>query len=142
MTIRPTPAETPLSNLGDLIRNMKPILHPGIHVFCRVPHGLEVPHLNSHGMFREKEGVTLILEEEVAQEKGLEILYRAAWITLMVHSDLYAVGFLAAVLGLLARNGISCNVISGASHDHLFVPLEKGLVALTLLLNFQDNPST
>ncbi|MFL0711957.1 MAG: ACT domain-containing protein [Microcella pacifica] len=56
--------------------------------------------------------------------------------TLRVHSSLDAVGLTAAVAAALTENGISCNVMAGAFHDHLFVPaarLEDALVALKQL---------
>ena len=37
------------------------------------------------------------------------------------------------VPGELADAGISCNVIAGLAHDHLFVDWEAGLRALALL---------
>jgi uncharacterized protein len=63
----------------------------------------------------------------------LPILFRAAWLTLSVHSDLQAVGLTAAVAAALARAGVACNVIAAAHHDHLFVPLEAADAALVAL---------
>lgn len=65
------------------------------------------------------------------------ILFRAAWITLTVHSDLSAVGLTAAVAGALAQANISCNVIAGAYHDHLFVPFESAAQAMEILRRLQ-----
>ena len=54
-------------------------------------------------------------------------------ITLTIHSDLSAVGFLARITDKLAKAGISVNVCSGYYHDHLFVPIEKANNAIDIL---------
>ncbi len=59
--------------------------------------------------------------------------YIAAMITLRVHSSLDAVGLTAAVAGQLATGGISCNVVAGYFHDHLFVPIDEADLAVNLL---------
>lgn len=85
---------------------------------------------------REREGTTMILQREVADGLGLPYTYLAAWITLRVNSDLAAVGLTAAVATALAERGISCNVVAGYYHDHLFVDLgsaEEAMRALTRL---------
>jgi uncharacterized protein len=117
--------EAPISNLQQLLRSLDPVLNRGVYVYCSIPNGTEIPTLPSVGQFREAEGMTLILAEAVALEAGLEILFRAAWISLKVHSDLSAVGLTAAVSIALAARQIPCNVVAGAFHDHLFVPVEK-----------------
>jgi len=87
--------------------------------------------------FREGEGTTLIVEAKAAERASLPILFRAAWITLAVHSDLQAVGLTAVVAGALAAAGVSCNVVAAAFHDHLFVPLDKAQLALEVLRRLQ-----
>ena len=57
-------------------------------------------------------------------------------ITLTVHSDLHAVGLLAAIATRLAAHGISLNVVSAYFHDHLFVPVERAQEALEVLREF------
>jgi hypothetical protein len=57
----------------------------------------------------------------------------AGWITLRVHSALEAVGLTAAVSAALAREGVSCNVVAGFYHDHLFVPHDSAAQAVRLL---------
>jgi hypothetical protein len=86
------------------------------------------------GWFWEAEGITLILEREVAERAGLK--FQGLWrmITLQVHSSLQAVGLLAAVTTKLASVGVSVNPVSAYYHDHLFVPAEKGELALKLLV--------
>jgi hypothetical protein len=39
----------------------------------------------------------------------------------------------AAFAGQLATGGISCNVVAGYFHDHLFVPIDKADLAVNLL---------
>ena len=50
-----------------------------------------------------------------------------------MRSSLDAVGLTAAVSRQLTEHGISCNVVAGYFHDHLFVPLDRGQQALDLL---------
>jgi len=56
-----------------------------------------------------------------------------ARISLTVHSDLAAVGLTAAFAGALGREGISCNVIAGYHHDHLFVQWDRRFDAVAAL---------
>ena len=107
--------------LATLLRSMSPHLNDGDYVFCtlpdnHIPQGCEVI-----GSFREQEGLTLIVERQQAEQAGLNVDYVAAWITLNVHSALAAVGLTAAFASALGKAGISCNVIAGYYHDHLFV---------------------
>ena len=107
--------------LATLLRSMSPHLNDGDYVFCtlpdnHIPQGCEVI-----GSFREQEGLTVIVERQQAEQAGLNVDYVAAWITLNVHSALEAVGLTAAFASALGKAGISCNVIAGYYHDHLFV---------------------
>ena len=79
--------------------------------------------------FREKEGLTVIVEEGEARKAGLTPLFRAAWITLTVHSDLNAIGLTAAFARALGEANISCNVVAAAFHDHIFVPADDAAMA-------------
>ncbi len=123
------------SDLTALLRTMEPMLHPD-------PYGFAV----------WREGVLLITPfATVAEDEGLTVvaLLAEVWaagmtsdpwarISLTVHSDLAAVGLTAAFAGALGRVGISCNVIAGYHHDHLFVQWdrrEEAMVALRELSN-------
>jgi hypothetical protein len=66
------------------------------------------------------------------------VQFRAAWITLQVHSDLAAVGLTAAFSSALAQAGISCNVVAGMHHDHLFVPVDQAQQAMRSLQALQQ----
>lgn len=128
-------------SLERLLRSMNPILRGGTYVYCAIPAGAEVP-ASAVTVFREEEATTVILESADAEAHRLDPLYRAAWITITVHSDLDAVGFLAAISGALARGGISCNVVSAVYHDHLFVPVAEGERAVEILRSLQLSPSS
>jgi len=130
----------PIADLKELLRTLRPVHHPGVVVFCSLPPDFNPGSTPYIGLFRESEGVTVIAREEVALAHGWTILFRAAWITLTVHSDLHAVGLTAAVAGALADAGISCNVVAAANHDHLFVPAEMGEAALDALMRLPAPP--
>lgn len=127
--------------LATLLRSMSPHLNDGDYVFCtlpdhNIPAGCEVI-----GSFREQEGLTLILERQQAEHAGLAFDYVAAWITLNVHSALEAVGLTAAFASALGKAGISCNVIAGYYHDHLFVgraDAERAMHVLRQLATYSE----
>ncbi|MPR01723.1 ACT domain-containing protein [Pseudomonas sp. MAFF 212408] len=109
------------TTLATLLRSMSPQLNDGDYVFCTLPDACIPAGCEVIGSFREQEGLTLIVERQQAQHAGLSFDYVAAWITLNVHSALEAVGLTAAFASALGNAGISCNVIAGFYHDHLFV---------------------
>jgi hypothetical protein len=126
-----------ISNLAELLASMEPELHAGVYAFCVVPHDAELARFSPVATVGEAEGLTLVLPEEQAIDAGLPILFRAAWITLKVHSDLEAVGLTAAFSSALGQAGISCNVLAGAFHDHIFVPADRAQQALAALRALQ-----
>jgi hypothetical protein len=128
----------PISNLTTLLRSMEPVLHEGIYAYCTVPHDAEIAALTPVVTVREREGMTLVVPEEQAVAASLRVLFRAAWISLTVHSDLEAVGLTAAFSSALGQAGISCNVVAGAFHDHLFVPFAQAQKALQVLRALQQ----
>lgn len=81
----------------------------------------------------EDEGLTVVVEQAVADGYGWEYDIALAWITLRIHSALDAVGLTAAVSTALADAGISCNVLAGRFHDHLLVPVVDADHALAVL---------
>jgi len=127
----------PIGNLGDLLRTLRPVLNDGTYVFVSLPHDADSGALEPLATFREQEGLTAVVAEERARLAGLRVLFRAAWITLTVHSDLQAVGLTAAVADALTRANISCNMIAAAHHDHVFVPVESAHAAIEVLAALQ-----
>ena len=122
--------------LRDLLRNLDPYQEPGVWVYSELQTGMPLP-AGTVVTVMEKEGQTVVLAEDDARNAGLEPLFRAAWITLRVHSALEAVGLVAQVSSRLADAGISCNIIAGARHDHILVPYELAEDALNVLRNLQ-----
>ena len=127
-----------ISNLAVLLSSMAPVLHAGIYAYCVVPHGADTSALSPVATVSESEGLTLVLPEEQAILASLPVLFRAAWITLTVHSDLQAIGLTAAFAGALGEAGIGCNVVAGAFHDHIFVPVEQAHQAVAALKALQQ----
>lgn len=127
-----------ISNLAVLLRSMEPELHAGVYAYCVVPHSADISALSPVATVSESEGLTLVLPEEQAIKAGLSLLFHAAWITLTVHSDLQAVGLTAAFATALGQVSIRCNVVAGAFHDHIFVPVEQAQQALAALRALQQ----
>jgi len=121
------------TDLAKMLRTLTPVRQPGTYVFCTVAslHGLDVSE--SVGQFREPEGITLILPQATADRLQLPYSYEAAWLILTVHSSLEAVGLTAAFAQALATAQISCNVVAGYYHDHLFVATRDADKALETL---------
>ena len=112
-------------DLQVLLRTMEPVLFPEPYGFAvwqgPLPEGV-------FATVAEAEGLTVVAP--------LSVLGGGApWarISLTVHSDLAAVGLTAAFAGALGRQGISCNVIAGVHHDHLFVQWDRRFDALAAL---------
>jgi len=116
-----------------LIKNLKPILNDGEYVFCQVQDLAAFVDIPPVGSFREEEGITIILDKKSADLLGLEYYYIGAWITLQVNSSLTSIGLTAAVSDVLAKNKITCNMIAGYHHDHVFVDHTKADLAIQVL---------
>jgi hypothetical protein len=127
------------TSLTTLLRSMNPQLNDGAYVFCSLSDAAQLDGVQPLGSFQEAEGLTVILPRLQAEQLRLPYNYVAAWLTLHVHSALQAVGLTAAVAGALAQAGISCNVIAGFCHDHLFVAHADGPRALAVLQQLTDS---
>lgn len=119
--------------LDTLLRNMQPTLCEKEYVFCTLSSSETDMPYEPVMTFREEEGVTVIIDKETAIQKDMAYTYSSRMITLNIHSDLDAVGFLARVSAKLAKADISVNAVSAYFHDHLFVPSEKADNALNIL---------
>lgn len=124
----------PIQDLGELLASMAPELHDGAYVYCTVPTGAGIPE-GCHPVVTvaEVEGTTLVLPAAEADAAELAGTFSCAWITLSVNSALEAVGLTAAVAAALTKDQISCNVVAGFHHDHLFVPIDQAAAAMAAL---------
>jgi hypothetical protein len=112
-------------------KDIEPRLYAEPYVFVSVPEA--PPGVPAFAVVREDEGTTLVTTRDEADRAGLSYGYVAARITLTINSTLTDVGLTAAVSRMLADAGISCNVIAGLAHDHLFVDWDRGPEAASLL---------
>ena len=120
-------------NLAKLISGMSPKLNEGEYVFTTVKEIGKIPRELTLFEFKEKEGVTIIMEKSKAERLNLNYSYIASWITLMAHSSLEAVGLTAAFSNELTKHNISCNVVAGYYHDHIFVDRNDAAKAMNVL---------
>jgi len=123
-----------------LLHSMTPKQVKGEFVFCTISKA-EYLKLNfiPKLVFIEKEGITLILNKTIADSNNF--LYEMVWgmITLNVHSDLTAIGFLAAITNKLADAKIPVNAVSAYYHDHLFIPSVLTGKALKILIKLSKS---
>jgi uncharacterized protein len=120
------------TNLNVLISTMKPKLNEGEFVFCTLRTG-KIDLANFLFFFKESESITLVCTKSHAEKEKFAYTSVFSWITLEVHSALEAVGLTAAFSQALASHNISCNVVAGYYHDHIFVPKERGKEAVKVL---------
>jgi hypothetical protein len=129
----------PIADLRTLLVSMEPVLNEGVFAFASLPAGYSIGLEDVVASIREPEGLSVVLTEARALALQLPMLFRCAWITLTVHSDLQAVGLTAAFARALGDAGISCNVVAGAYHDHIYVPVERAQDAMAALRQLQQS---
>lgn len=113
---------------------MTPELNAGEFVFINLSDITGIDNAEIICTFREKEAITVITSRQTADRLNIPYSFVASWITLTVHSSLEAVGLTAAFSTALTNAGISCNVVAGFYHDHIFVPVKDTAKAMEALL--------
>lgn len=128
--------------LDVILKTMSPELNPGEYIFFSTDNLNQFDTKDIISLFKEKEGITVIISKELADQKKIPYKFIASWITLNIHSSLDAVGLTAAFSNSLTKENISANVIAGYYHDHIFVAkddAEKAMIALMQLSNSSKN---
>lgn len=127
----------------DMISGMSPELRPGRFVFVSTTDAGLVAALSPDALsvFREDEGLSLLVPVETAVARGLPVDQPMRCITLCVYSSLGGVGLTAAVSTALAEHAIPCNMIAAFHHDHLCVPDALAQQAMDVLLALQRSRS-
>jgi hypothetical protein len=123
-------------DLDILLKTMKPKHIVGDYVFCVVNDLTKINLDDIFLMFKEQEGITVIIKKELADRLKLDYSFISSWITLTVHSSLEAVGLTAAFAKALSEEGISCNVVAAFYHDHIFVDKKDTDKSMEILSRF------
>ncbi len=126
------------TNISKILRTLSPELNSGEYVFHSTVDPAQFDANEIIGLFKEKEGVTIIISKELADRKKISYQFIASWITLNVHSSLDAVGLTAAFSTALGKENISANVIAGYYHDHIFVAKKDANKAMKVLHNLAE----
>ncbi len=127
------------TNLIKLIKEMQPVLNSGEYVFSTVESSINMSQKDILCEFKEKEGISVVIEKKIADKLKLHYDFIASWITLEVHSSLDAVGLSALISTELAKHTISCNIIAGFFHDHIFVAIKDGPKAIKILVELSNS---
>lgn len=125
--------------LSKLLSSLTPSLIEEKYAFSTIKEPIPPIRLEWKALLRENEGLTIVSTHNQAQKHNLKAIYECALITLKVHSDLQAVGITAVVSKALANLNISCNILAGYHHDHIFVPFEHRIEALQMLQHLSES---
>lgn len=129
----------PETDLARMLAGLQVCVREGEYVFVTRADADAALASLAQASVREEEGIAYVLSRSDADAHRLSYDFRAAWLTLGVHSALHAVGLTAAVSTALAARGIACNVLAGFHHDHLLVPAERRDEALAALAELQKH---
>ena len=120
-------------NIDYILKNLNPRLNPDDYIFTIV-NSLDSIDINEIlAYIRESEGISLIMKKSVADFLQVPYFGVWSWITLDVHSSLDAVGLTSVVSNAFSEIGLSCNIVAGYHHDHIFIQKEMAEKAMNTL---------
>ncbi len=127
--------QEPVRDRSAIIVGMQSVLKPGhFHFYTTKDQNVAAALAGTAlGLYREAEGVSLILSEAEATANGFDLSQPMRCITLSVHSALDGVGLTAAVSAALAAVDCPCNMVAAFHHGHAFVPASRAKEALAVL---------
>ena len=114
-------------------------LNNGEYVYCSVNDLKNTKNIDIICSFKESEGYSIIISREEAIKNNLPFYFISAWITLDIESTLDSVGLTSSFSKKLKKAGISCNVVAGYHHDHIFVPYQERLKAMKILSDMYES---
>ena len=112
---------------------LKPKLNKGEYVFVLIDNIDGINEKDILCSFKEDDKYSIILKKEFANKYGMSYDFVAAWISLDLYSSLDTVGLTSMFSKALSDNNISCNVIAGYNHDHIFVNYKDKELAFEIL---------
>jgi len=123
----------------DSLESLEPSLLLEEYVFCTFKNAKYGDYLNLNpiGSFQEKEGLTLVITKQRAEQESLKYQELFKCISLGLESTLISVGLTAQISTILTKSNISANMFAGYFHDHIFVPIKDAENALKILCNEQ-----
>ena len=110
----------PISELVALLRSNAAELKEGVYVYSIVPINMDLSRIDTVAVFKEIEGVTVIVSEREAEKARLPILFRVVWITLSQPPN----SNIALLSQSMEELGLNCNIVAAVYHNHLFVPVD------------------
>lgn len=116
-------------------------LNKGEYVFCSIDDINKISKPNIIAYIKERHGFSVIISKNEAIRKKLSFYFISAWITLQIDSTLDSVGLTSTFSKALSDEKISCNVIAGYHHDHVFVPFaekDKAMKVLSDIFNSKN----
>lgn len=129
------------NDIRKLIGAIAPKLNQGEYVFTSVNNLDAIDQKDIVSSIQETEGTSVIISRSKADSLQLKYDFIASWITLTVHSSLNDVGLTAVFSSKLAEHNISCNVVAGLYHDHIFVNKIDSTRAMEILNQLSNTNS-
>ncbi len=128
------------TDLREILESLEVIRRPGEFGYASIPAGDPLPEISFEALVVEDEGTTIVARTAELRSAGLSPVFEAAWLTIEAHTALEAIGLTAVLAARLTEAGIPANVVAGAYHDHLLVPVDDATRAIAALLGQQRRP--